>query len=204
MFAVLKRVPSQVPPPAPVGPHWTVRIRRIAQKSGVMPPPEPPAKSVDVHGYWNEATVDFPIEKMQKRTTSVLHCLLSSFVELDDTDRPERSECPLFVTAHPLIPEIPCDGYVGVPFETRLGLELESLGLNTPAPEKLAITMPFQRDIVDYVRDVNEFTLPELLKLEPDIRSIGKFREKEKKMIARIEETKRRLAELKRKKPAKK
>jgi hypothetical protein len=203
MFSVMKRIPQEAPPPALIRPHWSDRIRRIAEQSGVRPPPELP-KETEIAKYWTRRTVNFPIEAIQKRKTSMLHYLLSSFVELDEDERPGRTDPPLFVRVHPLIPEMHVDGWLGLPFETRLSLELESLGLNSPEPEKFPNSIPFQSEIVDYVYFMNDDTLPKLRKLEPLIRdNIEKFRKKEKKMNDTIRETKQRLADLKKKGPKK-
>jgi hypothetical protein len=191
LFSVLDEIPSGAP--EPVGPvHWSVRLSEIARRSSdkLAMPPGPGPEGSDVNRYWANKSEPFPIEEMQKRNTSVFHMLLNALIEIEDegkakTERTHPRARRSFLKGHALLPEIPCDPYLGLSFEDRLTLELESLDLGHADGDVGPANPPFHDDIKGLLDELDKSAVPVLRELEPIIRQkMPKFRQIQARRIA--------------------
>jgi hypothetical protein len=87
-----------------------------------------------------------------------------------------------FVRSHPLLPQLDSEEYLKYGFEVRLGLELESLGLNHPVGYLRQAAAPFQQEIDELRRTIEVELLPAI---ESDFKelkeNVPKFRQMEKR-----------------------
>jgi hypothetical protein len=125
-----------------------------------MLPPGPPPPADAVAEYWTKTRPWFAIEGAQKSNSSVIGHLLNALVEVGPLP-PDEQQKKLFLRTHPLLPSLARDGYLRLGFDVRLGLELESLGLNEPTVGVGGHTAaPLQQEIDALRRRVDEEILP--------------------------------------------
>jgi hypothetical protein len=141
--------------------HWSARFRGpITRANGrAVLPPGPPPPPHALAEYWAKTRTWFAIEPVQKSNSSVISHLLNALVEVDPL--PPNEQKTLFLRTHPLLPNLPSDGYLRLSFEVRLDLELESLGLNAPSIAPGAhTTAPLQQEIDALRRKVDDEIMP--------------------------------------------
>ncbi|KAK8893531.1 hypothetical protein M9Y10_021953 [Tritrichomonas musculus] len=165
----------------PMKQHWSDRLREIVKNSQketkksksnqiLMPPGKPPAPD-DISDYWVKRTPPFQIEEMQKHNKSILHCLLSAFVEAKPLPESEEKNDLLnedFLPIHVLLPQLEFDDYMSHPFEERLELELRSAGLEKPKEGINSVNNAFATEIDGYKKEIKELQ-PKIDKIRDEI-----------------------------------
>jgi hypothetical protein len=181
MFVRLSEIPAGTSPPPPrCTEHWSVPFRAFAEREGLNLPPGPAAAKADVDEFWESQGVRFPIEELQKRKLSPFHALLNALVEIDD-DPPAAAARPAFLREHALLPEIPCDPYLALPFEDRLAIELASLELDKPDDAPCGPLTELELQKQGFLNELKSDFVPPLRALEGFIRSnIAEYRERER------------------------
>jgi hypothetical protein len=206
MFAVIHRVPHPLNPKDLRPEHWSIGMADVARRSSdkLRLPPGPAPSLSDIGGFWKATTTRFPIELMQRQNFSALHALLNSLVEIEDVEKGKRSDRGLFLQGHSLLPEIQCDPYLALSFDTRLQLELASLQLDKPEVESAPAAVPFQSEIKEDLKVLNDELLPDLQELQKFItEKIGSFREAETERTKKARESERMLQSYRAKLPKK-
>jgi hypothetical protein len=142
-----------------VKPHWSEEIMKKlhggvkdTRKCKLQRPPGPPPSSDDLSSFWNGKRIAFPIEDLQKRNSSVIHRLLSAFVEakqLAENVAAQQTRARDFLSTHVLLQRMSMDEYLSRPFDERLELELRSVGLESPVAADELEVLPFAREIED-------------------------------------------------------
>jgi hypothetical protein len=196
MFAVIHRIPHPLNPKDLRPEHWSIAMTAIARRSSdkLRQPPGPAPSLSDIGGFWKVTTMRFPIEQIQRQNFSTLHALLNSFVEVEDVEKGKRGERGLFLQGHALLPEVPCDPYLALGFDARLQLELASLQLDKPEVESAPAAVPFQSEIKEDLKVLNDELLPDLQELQKFItEKIGSFREAETERTRKARESERML-----------
>jgi hypothetical protein len=180
----------------------TAIARRSSDK--LRQPPGPAPSLSDIGGFWKVTTMRFPIEQIQRQNFSTLHALLNSFVEVEDVEKGKRGERGLFLQGHALLPQVPCDPYLALGFDARLQLELASLQLDKPEAESAPAGLPFQSEIKEDLKVLNDELLPDLQELQKFItEKIGSFREAETERTRKARESERMLQSYRAKLPKK-
>ena len=118
--------------------HWSVllydKIQKLSKDNKKMPkllpPPGPPPSPSSISEYWESNQPSFPIETVQKQNSSVMHHLLSAVVEVDPLPASDSKEKKPYLPIHVLAPRLKHDRYLSLNFDTRLDLELKSIGLD--------------------------------------------------------------------------
>lgn len=156
---------------------WSEHLNEIVQASQketkksssgrqLMHLPQPPPAPDDISEYWTNRTPTFPISDLQKENRSVVHCLLSAFVEAypedpsqngdiiasnsennSDDDEDFNDVNDSFLGMHAPVPQIEYDEYLCLPFEERLEIELKFAGLEKPAHSMENGSNVFAQDI---------------------------------------------------------
>ena len=148
------KIPVQTAPPE----HWSITLMDKVSKLSkdnkkmpkLLPPPGPPPSPYDISPYWLEHSPDFPIEKMQKQSVSVLHHLLSCIVETEPIKNPpekEEKKRDLYLPLNVLAPRFKHDKYLSLDFEQRLNLELQSIELDASTAKSIAEQDTFADEI---------------------------------------------------------
>ena len=145
IFSILDKARRSVVPQQPMQ-HWSVRVKKLVRDTGLAPPPRPPPSRDALGDFWRDRDTTFEMENVQKRNWSVLHSLSNSFVEIGECSADEHRKV-LYLKEQPLLPIMEYDTYLAHDFETRLNLELESLGLNNPEPGQYDDSVPFESNI---------------------------------------------------------
>jgi hypothetical protein len=164
--------------------HWSARYAAPAVRANgraVMPPGPPPSPD-DVAEFWTKARTWFPVEQVQQQNSSVLSHLVNAFIEVEPGCGERAYDRRAFARAHPLLPQLEEEEYARYPFEVRLQVELESLGLNHPVGHMRQTVAPFQQEIDELRATIEGELLPALERDLRDIKeSIPKFRQLEKR-----------------------
>jgi hypothetical protein len=182
-FAVVAQIPAGAsPPPPPSREHWAARFREFARRNPALAaPPGPAPSAAEADPFWDAQAVPFPVEALQHRRASPLHALLGALVEIDDDDAAARApRRRAFLAEHALLPEIPCDPYLALPFEARLALELASLEIDEPddAPGMPPTEVEVQK--VALLREMGAIS-PAIRECEGEIRArIAEYRQDER------------------------
>jgi hypothetical protein len=197
---------NSIPRPQPSGVDWRTKIANEMQeirpdiRKRLRKLPDAPPRATDPSPFWVEKKPPFPIEDLQKRNSSVLHRLISAFVEAKPLPRKDvEKDDPLAV--HSLLPQIECDEYLSFSFEERLEFELESAGLGKRKEhtESLSANARFAGQITEY-RGELEKKEPQIAALKDEIREgIEEWREDQgrrntehRKAVALMQEAKKR------------
>lgn len=140
-------------------PHWSTRFESAASRAGgrAHRPPGPQRTSSEIADIWTRTRLKFPVEHVQKMNRSVLHFLLSALVSAERQPPLEKTEGRPFVRRHGLLPTIKGNDYLGLGFDRRLDLELDSLDLGQNKADG-AMVVPFQ-DEIDTARTLLEAKL---------------------------------------------
>lgn len=113
--------------------------------------PGPPPPPDEQNSFWMENAAPFPMEQQQQQNANLIHYVLSAFVESSRANRAklsgaaEQSSDPLFF--HPLPPALPFNEYMSCPFDERLEMELQAVGLQKPEDEQNNNNLPLAGDI---------------------------------------------------------
>lgn len=181
--------------------HWSDRLREIVKNSQkeskksknsqiLMPPGKPPAPN-DISEFWLKQTPPFQIEEMQKQNKSIMHCLLSAFVEakpLPESNESDNLANNDFLPIHVLLPQLDFDDYMSHPFEERLELELKSAGLERPKEGVNTVNNAFAKEIEEYKHEIKELQ-PKIDKLRDEIvQKLPEFRQDEDRRMTEAQE----------------
>lgn len=213
LFADCSSIPKtlpQIPEPAR---HWSVLMQEIinARKESIhlLSPPGPSASPHGISDFWATNQVNFPIEPVQKRNTSVFFYLLNSFVEIPPEDDPQEninettipSKRKQYLRSHNLAQHVPYDNYLSLPFSTRLDLELKSLDLDKGNSSSIFNERPFESDIRQTKEEIDNVLLPQLIETKQFIMDhIDEYRQDQVKRTDQIIRSKEMIYEaLKRK-----
>ena len=172
-------------PDVPPGIHWSQRFETIVRKSQgrAMSPPGPSSAGSEINSYWRKEPPAFQLEKMQMRNESVLHCLLSAFVEAEpERDTADRTN-DVSEASQVLLPFVEFDPYLSHGFDTRLRLELESAGLNKYDEQVEIPHNAFDIEIRELKEQVRTELRPELDRIHDELtRMMPRIRAKQSQM----------------------
>lgn len=188
--------------------HWSDGLCEIVKNSQkeskksknnqiLMPPGKPPAPN-DISEYWAKRTPPFQIEDIQKQNKSIMHCLLSAFVEAKPLPKSQESDDLSnsdFLPIHVLLPQLDFDDYMSYPFEERLELELKSAGLERPKEGMNTVNNAFAKEIEEYKKDIRKLQ-PQIDELHDEIiQNLPKYRLDENRRMTEASEYSELLAE---------
>lgn len=212
--------------------HWSERFNEIvlasqkdSKKSNsgrqLMYLPQPPPSPSDISEYWNNRTPTFPISELQKENRSVVHCLLSAFVEADPDDPSQNNDIVAsnsennsddedfndnndnILSMHAPVPQIVYDEYLCLPFEERLEIELQFAGLEKPSHSMENGSNVFTQDIEQFNKEMANLQ-PQIENFKNDIiQNLPSYKLDEERRISEQQTYQDRIREFK-KKPHKK
>jgi len=173
--------------------HWSEtmmeRVKSLIKDTRKFPkllmPPGPPPSPYDRSEFWNTNSCPFPIENAHKFNCDTIHCLLSSLVEVDTQTRKMKTSNNevLYLPLNVLAPSIESEKYLCFPFTSRLGFELESIGLNKNESMINTKEDAFSSDIENLRKNIEEIE-PRLEELKRSIlKQLMKFSEDEERRI---------------------
>lgn len=201
-------------------PHWSERMNQYVRSKKMSTVPPPPPDANEISDYWKKNQISFQMEDMQKRSFSVFHHLINSFVELDaplsrvsfqnsplsspnQTDEiatKESNTCeqrePNIIASFSLLPQFASDSYMALSFDQRLSLEIESLDLNPPNGSNFKRTSPIEEEINTKIKE-NDEIVSTLSKMRTSIMdNIDNYRMQQQKRSDMIDETGRLLSKI--------
>ena len=152
-----------------------VEITRRATSCTLEDLPNQKAKSDSTAVYWRNENPTFQVEDCIKKNKTQLHTLLSALVKEDPI--PQETKPKGKRKQRSLIPELNSGGYMSLPFEERLEIELESCGMgDIDDGENDSNDRPFVNDMnvlkthIDSMRPVVEDFHNEIKEKLPEIR----------------------------------
>lgn len=171
--------------------HWSEHLNDIVLNSQreqkrsnsnrhLMQLPKPPPKSDDISDFWNGRTPSFPIVDIQKENRSIMHSLLSAFVEINsddeevidlDNNTEEEEDDDSLIQAVPPVPRIDYDDYLSLPFEQRLEIELDYAGFKKETPHQDNASLIFAQEIEQYKKKLKN-SQPEIDSFKEEIKLV--------------------------------
>lgn len=200
---------AKLPPPAP-SEHWSFEINEIVRnsqrenkKTKVLPAPGPSPAKTDISEYWKDPKhqITFPIEDIQKQNSSIMHHLLSAFVEADPMPRNEIDDDLDSLPTHVLLPQIEFDDYLSHSFEERLQLELQGAGLEKPIDTGLIQTDDIFIQEIQHLISDREKLVPKIEEAKKEVLdSIPSYHHDERRRMEELKEYHNILRDVQRKK----
>ena len=165
--------------------HWTQKFAELAKNSNknALLPCTPTNNEINSQ-YWKNNKPTFPIENSEYKKYSVLHTLLNAMVVATPIHKTEvnQENCDDILNQHPILPKIEVNTYLCHDFETRLQLELQSIGLSYLEDD--SDTRPFQNEINEISQEIEEKYQPELDKYyNMLLKKLPEMRKKEESRI---------------------